>query len=60
VAQGEEKHPTFYQYRHEDKAFHLDYCFVPAGWRVKSVQVGRWSDWHRHSDHCPLTVEIAF
>lgn len=60
VPQGEEVHPTFYQYRHRDKPFHLDYCFVPDSWRVIGVHVGEWSKWHTYSDHCPLTVEISF
>ena len=26
--QGKEEHPTQYMYRHKDKPYHLDYCFV--------------------------------
>jgi exodeoxyribonuclease-3 len=26
--QGKEQHPTFYLYRHQNKPYHLDYCFV--------------------------------
>lgn len=26
--QGKEEHPTLYMYRHKDKPYHIDYCFV--------------------------------
>lgn len=58
VSHGAELHPTFYQYRHEDKPHHLDYCFLPADWPVLSVSVGGHSDWSRLSDHTPLVVEV--
>jgi endonuclease/exonuclease/phosphatase family metal-dependent hydrolase len=57
IRHGAELHPTFYQYRHEDKPHHLDYCFLPADWPVLSVWVGGHSDWSRLSDHTPLVVE---
>ena len=56
--QGKEEHPTFYMYRHQDKPFHLDYCFVPDRWEIKGIDVGSWEEWHLKSDHCPLVVDI--
>ncbi|MEQ1936285.1 MAG: endonuclease/exonuclease/phosphatase family protein, partial [Fimbriimonadaceae bacterium] len=54
---GEEKEPTFYLYRHENRPYHLDYCFLPNTWTVKSLSVGSLSEWKHLSDHVPLIVE---
>jgi len=58
--QGKEQHPTFYLYRHQNKPYHLDYCFVSADMseRVSSVEVGDHETWSKHSDHVPLIVTI--
>ncbi len=58
---GKEATPTFYLHWSEEKPFHLDYCFLPRAWakRIKSLDVGNYSDWRGHSDHRPLLVEIA-
>ncbi|MEO7049872.1 MAG: hypothetical protein ABI091_31500, partial [Ferruginibacter sp.] len=57
-AQGREKHPTFYMYRHKDKPYHIDYCFASADMigRLKSVEVGGYDTWIKYSDHVPLIV----
>jgi exodeoxyribonuclease III len=59
--QGSEKDPTFYLYRHADKPYHLDYCFVSADFakRIQSVETGSHADWMRHSDHVPLMVTFG-
>ena len=60
-AHGREGHATFYEYRHRDKPYHLDYAFVPA-WlapRLRRVSVGRHGTWTRWSDHMPLVLELA-
>jgi exodeoxyribonuclease III len=59
-AQGKEQHPTFYLYRHQNKPYHLDYCFVSADMseRVSSVEVGDHETWSKFSDHAPLIVTI--
>jgi exodeoxyribonuclease III len=56
--QGKEKHPTQYMYRHKDKPYHLDYCFVSHQFskRLKSVEIGEYNFWTRYSDHVPLIV----
>ena len=56
--QGKEKHPTLYMYRHEDKPYHIDYCFASADFMntLENVEVGNYPDWTKHSDHKPLIV----
>ncbi len=57
-AQGAEKHPTLYMYRHKDKPYHIDYCFVSADFidKLQSVEVGDYDFWTKLSDHTPLIV----
>jgi exodeoxyribonuclease-3 len=59
--QGKEKHPTLYLYRHKDKPYHLDYCFVSEDLlaKVSAVEVGSYRTWTKHSDHVPIIVTIA-
>ena len=59
VTPGREPDPTFHQYRHLEKAYHLDYCFLPRTWKVESARVGAHADWAAHSDHCPLIVDAV-
>lgn len=56
--QGKEKHPTYYLYRHADKPYHLDYCFVSADLakQIQSVEIGEHSYWSKYSDHVPVIV----
>ncbi|HET6226425.1 MAG TPA: endonuclease/exonuclease/phosphatase family protein [Bacteroidia bacterium] len=56
--QGKEKHPTLYMYRHQDKPYHIDYCFVSKdiARKIKSVEIGGFDFWRKHSDHVPLIV----
>jgi len=60
-AQGEETLATFYQWRHEDKPFHLDRAYVSPQ-RLRSFAVvprsehGRWLEL---SDHMPIVLDIA-
>lgn len=58
---GTEPHPTFHFQKSADGPWHLDYCFVPAGWnhRIRHASVGCRGLWLRHSDHCPLSVDLA-
>lgn len=57
-AQGKEQHPTYYLYRHQDKPYHLDYCFVSADLRerIKSVEIGDYDYWSPYSDHMPVII----
>jgi exodeoxyribonuclease-3 len=56
--QGAEGHPTFYMYRHKDKPYHIDYCFVSRDMleKLKSVDIGEYDYWSKYSDHVPLIV----
>jgi exodeoxyribonuclease-3 len=56
--QGTEAHPTFYLYKHQDKPYHLDYCFVSAdiAGRLTAVEVGNYDFWKKYSDHVPVIV----
>lgn len=54
--QGKEKHSTFYLYRHKDKPYHIDYCFLSKDLAatLQSVEIGRHHYWKKYSDHMPL------
>lgn len=56
--QGKEQHPTQYMYRHKDKPYHLDYCFVSKALadKLQSVEIGDYDFWTQHSDHVPVIV----
>lgn len=57
---GKESQPTHFHQRKSKKPFHLDYCFIPRGWvsHVNAVQVGKFDDWRKFSDHVPLIVDV--
>ena len=57
---GAESEPTYFQYNHRDKPYHLDYVFVPQQWteRIARVFVGRHEQWRAWSDHRPVVVEL--
>jgi exodeoxyribonuclease-3 len=54
--QGTEEHPTLYMYRHKDKPYHIDYCFVSADMakKLRSVEIGDFEYWTKYSDHVPV------
>lgn len=58
--QGKEEHPTLYMYRHENKPYHLDYCFASHDFIeiLESVEVGNYQDWTLYSDHKPLIIKF--
>lgn len=58
--QGKEQHPTLYLYRHENRPYHLDYCFASTDFieNLESVEVGTYQDWTRYSDHKPLIIKF--
>jgi len=60
-AQGKEQHPTLYMYRHKNKPYHIDYCFVSADLakKIQSVEIGDYKYWKKHSDHVPLIVTLG-
>jgi exodeoxyribonuclease III len=57
---GSEETPTFHLYRRAERPFHLDYVFLPVGWRDgMKVEIGSHKVWASRSDHCPITVEFS-
>ena len=58
--QGDETRPTFFYHHKEEKPFHLDFCFLSKNLldRLTQVEVGKYEDWIRFSDHVPITIEI--
>jgi len=56
--QGKEVHPTLYMYRHRDKPYHIDYCFVSKDIanKMKSVDIGDFDFWSKLSDHVPVII----
>ena len=60
-AHGAESRPTLHLLRQKAKPYHIDYCFIPNAWLpfLRSVEVGSYDDWHRASDHQPLTIDLA-
>ena len=56
--QGQEIHPTLYMYRHKDKPYHIDYCFVSKDIadKIKSVEIGEFDFWSQYSDHVPVII----
>lgn len=59
--QGEETTPTFFEYLHEDKPFHIDYVFSTPN-LVKTLKIGTYNDYvgcdEPRSDHVPLIFEV--
>ena len=56
LKQGKEQHPTFFMYHHENKPYHIDYCFASADLlqNLQSVEIGKYQDWVEYSDHTPI------
>jgi exodeoxyribonuclease-3 len=65
AGQGGERHPTLYwrDRREDGPTYHIDYCFIPAAWteRLVEVRIGSFAEWvgARLSDHVPLIIDIA-
>ena len=55
---GNEKDPTLYMYRHKNKPYHMDYCFLSESMIKKDAQIeiGQAEDWLSYSDHMPLII----
>jgi exodeoxyribonuclease-3 len=61
-AHGSERHPTFYLYRHQQKPYHLDYCFVSRdiARRLTRVEIGGHEEWSAYSDHVPVIMSFEW
>lgn len=60
VSHGGEAHPTFFLYRHQNRPYHMDYCFASGDLigKLENVEIGTHEDWAKHSDHNPLIVSF--
>ncbi|MGY1810654.1 endonuclease/exonuclease/phosphatase family protein [Blastococcus sp. SYSU D00669] len=58
---GAETEWTFYLHYGERAFHHIDFCFVPAAWRIDNVAVGGYEPWvsQRRSDHAPVVVDVS-
>ena len=54
---GKEKETTFYHTKKEDKKYHIDYIYI-KGMNIKSLDIGLYDNWIKHSDHCPVSIEV--
>jgi endonuclease/exonuclease/phosphatase family metal-dependent hydrolase len=57
---GAESRATYFHLRDERQPYHIDFVFVPRAWRrrIRSVEVGAFSQWRDASDHCPVSVDV--
>jgi exodeoxyribonuclease III len=60
-SQGTETCPTFCLHRHEYRRYHIDFIFIPREWifRLRTVDVGKYEQWSKQSDHCPVVVDMC-
>ena len=60
---GGETRPTLLHTFRDDRAYHIDYVFLPQEWMagVQGVEVGDPQRWIRElgSDHVPVVVDLA-
>jgi endonuclease/exonuclease/phosphatase family metal-dependent hydrolase len=57
---GNEKEPTLLWKMDKNNKFHIDYCFISNNFKIKDIQIGSIDEWEKtkHSDHCPLIIEL--
>ena len=55
--EGAETKSTFYLYRHDDKKYHIDYCFLNPTY-IKKFEILESEKWLEHSDHMPIQIII--
>jgi hypothetical protein len=61
---GRETAPTHYNLRREHSPHHIDYCFLPADWRIDDLCIGGYEEWVSRaakwrSDHTPLITDVS-
>jgi endonuclease/exonuclease/phosphatase family metal-dependent hydrolase len=55
---GAESKKTFFLTKRNDRASHIDYCFVHKSLLVASVSIPMYATWRVYSDHVPLIVDL--
>jgi endonuclease/exonuclease/phosphatase family metal-dependent hydrolase len=60
IEHGEERHPTYHHQRRSSAPWHIDFCFIPAAWRDRllDVEIMDGDSWRAISDHLPLRVDL--
>lgn len=53
--EGKETQKTFYLYKHLDKSYHIDYCFLNPE-RIMSFSILNAKEWLQYSDHMPIVI----
>lgn len=56
--QGKEKQNTFYLYRHFDKGYHIDHCFINKS-NIKTYKIENKEIWLSYSDHISIILETV-
>jgi exonuclease III len=56
---GQETKKTFHLYKHLDKSYHIDHCFVNKD-RICHYTIGNVDKWLKHSDHMPIEIELKY
>jgi len=58
--QGKELKSTFYLQKKINKAYHIDYCFMPKILieKLTNFKIGEKIEWTEYSDHNPLFIEM--
>lgn len=54
---GQETQSTFFLYKHKDRKFHIDYCFLNP-MHIQEFKILNSDDWLQYSDHMPIQVII--
>ncbi len=55
--QGQETSKTFFLYKHQDKAYHIDHCFINKD-RIINYKVCDANEWLKYSDHVPVVLDL--
>lgn len=55
-SQGKESTPTFYLYRHTNKGYHIDHCFIGTK-NIQNYVILHDFNWLEKSDHMPILLE---
>ena len=53
---GSEETATFFHTKQESKTYHIDYLYLKS-LKSSSVELGKYEDWIKLSDHVPIMVE---
>lgn len=54
---GKETQSTFYLYKHKDKKYHIDYCFLNPN-LIQDFKILSSDKWIQYSDHMPIQIVI--